>query len=257
MELQVAADVAEHAAREGGRILEEWAQKFTVSEKSRSNLVTEADLSSQQTIHQILSEAFPTHGFLGEEGLSSVGEDQDYRWIIDPLDGTGNYVHRFPYYGVSIALEYREILVVGIVFDPNRNELFRAVKDAGATMNGNKLSVSQNETLGESMLMASLPVATDASNPAISRFLNVIPHAQSVQRSGSAALNLSNVAAGRLDGFWSTSLMPWDMAAGVLLVAEAGGTVTKVDGSSFVVDEPDLLASNGLSLHTEVQQHLA
>jgi myo-inositol-1(or 4)-monophosphatase len=106
------------------------------------------------------------------------------------------------------------------------------------------------------MLMASLPVATDASNPAVMRFLNVIPHAQSVQRSGSAALNLSNVAAGRLDGFWSTSLKPWDMAAGILLVTEAGGTVTTVDGSPFVVDDADLLASNGLSLHTEVQQYL-
>jgi myo-inositol-1(or 4)-monophosphatase len=256
MEFEQAADVAEHAAREGGRILEEWAQKFTVSEKSRSNLVTEADFVSQQAIHQILKNAFPTHGFLGEEGLSSEGDDPDYRWIIDPLDGTGNYVHRFPYYGVSIALEYQSTMVVGIVFDPNRNELFRAVKDAGTTLNGEKITVSQNESLSESMLMASLPVATDASNPAVMRFLNVIPHAQSVQRSGSAALNLSNVAAGRLDGFWSTSLKPWDMAAGILLVTEAGGTVTTVDGSPFVVDDADLLASNGLSLHTEVQQYL-
>ncbi|MDC0261892.1 inositol monophosphatase [Planctomycetaceae bacterium] len=256
MEFQHAADVAEQAAREGGRILEEWAQKFTVSEKSRSNLVTEADFASQQAIHQFLKNAFPTHGFLGEEGLSSEGEDPDYRWIIDPLDGTGNYVHRFPYYGVSIALEYQSTMVVGIVFDPNREELFRAVKDAGATMNGEKIAVSQNKSLSESMLMASLPVASDASNPAVTRFLNVIPHAQSVQRSGSAALNLSNVAAGRLDGFWSTSLKPWDMAAGILLVTEAGGTVTTVDGSPFVVDDANLLATNGLSLHTEVQQYL-
>jgi myo-inositol-1(or 4)-monophosphatase len=153
-------------------------------------------------------------------------------------------------------LEYQSTMVVGIVFDPNRNELFRAVKEAGTTLNGEKITVSQNESLSVSMLMASLPVATDASNPAVMRFLNVIPHAQSVQRSGSAALNLSNVAAGRLDGFWSTSLKPWDMAAGILLVTEAGGTVTTVDGSPFVVDDADLLASNGLSLHTEVQQYL-
>jgi len=257
MDLQHAGEIAEHAAREGGRILEDWAQKFTVSEKSRANLVTEADFASEQAIHKILSEAFPTHGFLGEEGLSSTGTDPDYRWIIDPLDGTGNYVHRFPYYGVSIALEYQSTIVLGVVYDPNRDELFRALKDRGAELNGEAISVSHNNSLAECLLMASLPVASEASNPAVQRFLNVIPHAQSVQRSGSAALNLSNVAAGRLDGFWSTSLKPWDMAAGVLLVTEAGGSVSRLDGSKFTVNEPNLLASNGLSVHAEIQPFLA
>lgn len=256
MNFQPMAEIAEQAAREGGRILEEWAKKFTVSEKSRANLVTEADFASQKAIHSLLQDSYPSHGFLGEEGLSAEGEDADFRWIIDPLDGTGNYVHRFPYYGVSIALEYQTELVVGVVYDPNRDELFQAIKGEGTTLNGESVSVSNNETLDQSMLMASLPVASDPSNPAVMRFLNVLPRAQSVQRSGSAALNLSNVAAGRLDGFWSTSLKPWDMAAGVLLVTEAGGKVSKVNGSEFEVDQPDLLATNGLTLHQEIQPHL-
>ncbi|MBD3673758.1 MAG: inositol monophosphatase [Planctomycetaceae bacterium] len=256
MNFQDIAKVAEHAAREGGRVLEEWSKKFTVSEKRRADLVTEADFSSQTAIHTLLREKFPTHGFLGEEGLSAEGEDTDYRWIIDPLDGTGNYVHRFPYYGVSIALEYQSELVVGVVYDPNRDELFSATKGGGTTLNGQTISVSENDTLDQSMVMASLPVTPDPSNPAVARFLNVLPRAQSVQRTGSAALNLSNVAAGRLDGFWSTSLKPWDMAAGVLLVREAGGKVSKIDNSEFAVDAPDLLATNGLQLHQEIQQYL-
>lgn len=256
MDLKQVIQVAEEAARQAGRLLEEWGDKFTVSEKSRANLVTEADFAAQQRIHQILSDAFPEHGFLGEEGLSSGSGDSGCRWIIDPLDGTGNYVHRFPYYGVSIALEVDGVLTAGVVYDPNRDELFSAVRGEGACLNGTAISVSKIDPLDQSMLMASLPVVSDAGDPAVERFLRVMPQAQSVQRSGSAALNLSNVAAGRLDGFWSTSLKPWDMAAGVLLVTEAGGSVTRIDGSTFVVDEPDLLATNGLSLHAELENLL-
>jgi len=256
MNLKQVIQVAEDAARQAGRLLEEWGDKFTVSEKSRANLVTEADFASQQRIHQILSDAYPDHGFLGEEGLSSGPGESGCRWIIDPLDGTGNYVHRFPYYGVSIALEVEGELTVGVVYDPNRDEMFSAVRGEGTTLNGSRISVSKTGPLDQSMLMASLPVASGPGDPAVERFLRVMPQAQSVQRSGSAALNLSNVAAGRLDGFWSTSLKPWDMAAGALLVTEAGGTVTKIDGSTFVVDEPDLLATNGLSLHAELEKLL-
>jgi myo-inositol-1(or 4)-monophosphatase len=256
MNLPQAAQVAEYAARQAGHLLEEWGDKFTVSEKSRANLVTEADFASQQRIHQILSDAFPDHGYLGEEGLSSPAGESGCRWIIDPLDGTGNYVHRFPYYGVSIALEAEGELVVGVVYDPNRDEMFSAIRGGGSKLNETPISVSRNEPLQESMLMASLPVVSDVTDPAVERFLRVIPRAQSVQRSGSAALNLSNVAAGRLDGFWSTSLKPWDMAAGVLLVIEAGGSVTQIDGSPFLVDEPDLLATNGMSLHAELEKLL-
>lgn len=256
MEIEHAADVAERAARKAGQILEEWAVKFTAREKSRSNLVTEADFASQNAIHQILSETFPEHGFLGEEGLREPASGGEFRWIIDPLDGTGNYVHRFPYYCVSIALERRHELVAGIVFDPNRNEMFRAVKGCGTTLNGTSVSVSDYDRLSESMVVASLPVAVNADDPAVQRFLKVMPLAQSLQRTGSAALNLCYVAAGRMEGYWSTSLKPWDMAAGVLLVEEAGGRVSRTNGDAFNVELSDLLATNGKSLHTELQKLL-
>lgn len=256
MELEHAADVAERAARKAGRILEEWAVKFTAREKSRANLVTEADLASEHAIHRILSESFPEHGFLGEEGLREPASGGEFRWIIDPLDGTGNYVHRFPYYCVSIALERKNELVAGIVFDPNRNEMFRAIRGAGTTLNGTRVSVSTFETLAESMVVASLPIPADVDDPAVQRFLKVMPAAQSLQRTGSAALNLSYVAAGRMEGYWSTSLKPWDMAAGVLLVEEAGGQISRTDGGAFDVEVPDLLATNGNSLHAELQELL-
>jgi myo-inositol-1(or 4)-monophosphatase len=256
MELEHAADVAERAAREAGRILEEWALKFTAREKSRANLVTEADLASESEIHRILSQAFPDHGFLGEEGLHTAASRGDSRWIIDPLDGTGNYVHRFPYYCVSIALEQHSELVVGIVFDPNRDEMFRAIRGQGATLNGTPLSVSEYDTLSEAMVVASLPVAPSPDDPAVHRFLTVMPRAQSLQRTGSAALNLSYIAAGRMEAFWSTSLKPWDMAAGVLLVEEAGGRVSQTAGGAFDVERPDLLATNGKAVHGELQELL-
>ncbi len=257
MDFLHAADVAEHAAREAGRVLEEWGAKFTPREKSRSNLVTEADFASQEVIHSILNDAFPGHGFLGEEDLEVDSDHSRCRWIIDPLDGTSNYVHRFPYYAVSIALERAGELVVGVVFDPNRDEMFRGVLGKGATCNGHALFVSQTERLGEAMTVASLPVASGPDDPAVGRFLRVLPHAQSVQRTGSAALNLSYVAAGRVDAYWSTNLKPWDMAAGVLIVREAGGRVSRIDGQPFVVDQPNLLSSNGSALHSALQRLLS
>lgn len=257
MDFTQAADVAERAAREGGRILEEWAERFTAREKSRANLVTEADFASQEAIHAILGDAYPGHGFLGEEGLNEPASQSEFRWVIDPLDGTGNYVHGFPYYGVSIALEQSGTLVVGVVYDPNRDEIFRAVAGGGATLNGRTLEVSGTDSLSAAMVVASLPVAASADDPAIGRFLRVMPRAQSVQRTGSAALNLSYVAAGRLDAFWSTSLKPWDMAAGALIVREAGGRVSQLAGGGFELEVPDLLASNGRTLHAELQQLLS
>ncbi len=243
---------AEEAARRAGQVLRTWSSKFTVSEKSRSNLVTEADLAAQQVIHEFLRGRFPQHGFHGEEGLNEERPGSPYRWVIDPLDGTTNYVHGFPYYAVSIGLECEKKLIVGVVFDPTRDEMFSAVRGSGATLNRRPLRGSDNTELGQAMLVASLPVATSAEDPAVKRFLKLIPHAQTIQRTGSAALNLAYVASGRVDGFWSTSLKPWDMAGGVLLVEEAGGRVTKLDGSIFDVEEPNLLATNGSAIHQEL-----
>lgn len=248
---------AQEAARIGGRILQEWQTKFTAREKSPANLVTEADLASQTAIHEFIQNRFSDHKFLGEEGLNQQEGTSDYRWVIDPLDGTGNYVHRFPYYAVSIGLECRGELIVGVIYDPTRDELFSATLGGGAFLNGQTIRCSVVETLPEAMCMASLPVKTSGDSPAVRRFLAVLGEAQSVQRSGSAALNLCCVACGRVDGFWSTSLAPWDMAAGVLIVTEAGGKVTTTSGGLFQLETPDLLATNGTGLHLALEFALA
>lgn len=243
---------AEDAARLAGQILRSWSSRFTVREKSRSNLVTEADLASQTAIADLLRGRFPQHGLLGEEDLGHDQTQTEYRWVIDPLDGTTNYVHGFPYYAVSIGLEHRGELIAGVVYDPVRDELFAAAKDQGATLNRRPIRCSEILALDQAMVIASLPVATSGSDLAVRRFLKVLPHAQTVQRTGSAAMNLAYLAAGRLDGFWSSSLKPWDMAAGVLLVSEAGGRVTQIQGGPFQLHQPDLLASNGTELHKEL-----
>jgi len=247
---------AEEAARAAGAVLEDWASRFTVSEKGPADLVTEADVAAQRAIHELLHGRYPTHGFLGEEGLAATGSDPDFRWIIDPLDGTTNYVHRFPYYAVSIALEVRGELRAGVIYDPSKGELFAAEQGGGAWLNGQRLRTSRFAQLRQAMVIASFPPGVKADSLPIRRFLHVLGLAQTVHRSGSAALNLAYVAAGRLDGYWSTSLKPWDMAAGVLLVREAGGRDSRMDGSPLVLEVPDLLATNGTPLHDELSQAL-
>ncbi|HET6422935.1 MAG TPA: inositol monophosphatase family protein [Planctomycetaceae bacterium] len=240
---------AEEAARLGGQVLRSWSTRFSVREKSRANLVTEADFASQQAIHGFLSRRYPQHGFLGEEELCDERPNSQYRWVIDPLDGTTNYVHGFPYFCVSIGLERDGELIVGAIYNPSNEEMFLAAAGHGATLNRQPLKCSPVNELGEAMLIASLPVATSPEDQAVQRFLRVLGKAQTVQRTGSAALNLAYLAAGRVDGFWSASLKPWDMAAGVLMVKEAGGRITGLDGSGFRLDVPSLLATNGSPLH--------
>ena len=249
--------VAEEAARIGGQVLEEWGAKFTATEKSPANLVTEADFASEEAIFKYIQSRFSDHRFLGEEGLNQNSGDSPYRWVIDPLDGTSNYVHRFPYYAVSIGLECHEELVVGVIYDPNRDEMFSAQKGQGATLNGQPIRVSATAELSAAMCMASLPPKVERSHPAVQQFLQVLEQAQTVQRTGSAALNLCSVAAGRIEAFWSRSLKPWDMAAGVLIVEEAGGQVSSMSGGTFSIHKPDLLASNGTTLHQALIQALA
>ncbi len=247
---------AEEAARTAGGILQDWAGRFTVSEKGPADLVTEADVASQEAIHEILHSRFPDHGFLGEEGLNS-SPNAEYRWIIDPLDGTSNYVHRFPYYAVSIGLERRGQLVAGVILDPTRGELFSAAAGQGATLDGRPIRSSQFDQLSQAMVIASFPPGVRADSLPIKRFLTVLGHAQTIHRSGSAALNLAYIAAGRLDGFWSASLKPWDVAAGAVIVAEAGGRVTKMDGAPLEIAVPDLLCTNGTGIHEELSRLLS
>ncbi len=243
---------AEDAARQAGQVLRSWSTRFTVREKSRANLVTEADVAAQTAIAELLHKRFPSHALLGEEDLGHGGQDADYCWIIDPLDGTTNYVHGFPYYAVSIGLEHRGEMIAGAIFDPVRDELFLASKNGGATLNRRPLRCSDIGSLNQAMVIASLPVGSEATDLAVKRFLTVLPHAQTVQRTGSAALNLAYLASGRLEGFWSSSLKPWDMAAGVLLVQEAGGKITTTSGAPFELRRPDLLATNGTGVHEEL-----
>lgn len=241
---QTLLETAIKAAHAGGQILQDWVGRFSVSEKRRADLVTEADHASQKCIFEMISGQFPNHGFLGEEGLNQDANGSDFRWVIDPLDGTSNYVHGFPYYAVSIAVEKAGQLVAGVIFDPTRNETFAAISGKGATLNGTQITTSGETELSKAMGMASLPVGADASDPAVKRFLVAMGHLQTVQRSGSAALNLACVASGRIDSFWSTSLKPWDVAAGLLIVKEAGGTVTNLQGGKIDIMVPSHLASS-------------
>lgn len=249
--------LAEEAARLGGDILQQWADRFTAREKSPANLVTEADLASQQAIFDLIHGRHPEHRFLGEEGLHHDEGDSPFRWVIDPLDGTSNYVHRFPYYAVSVGLECAGELIAGAIFDPNRDEMFSAAKGHGALLNGSAILVSETQDLEQAMCMASLPIRAGRDHPAVQRFVKVLSVAQTVQRTGSAALNLCSVASGRVDAFWSTSLKPWDVAAGAIIVTEAGGTVTAVEGSPFELARESLLAVNGESLARQLVQILA
>ena len=244
--------VAIDAAHVGGRILQDWIGRFSVREKSRANLVTEADEASQSAIVQTLKNHFPQHGFLGEEDLNDRNAATEALWIIDPLDGTSNYVHGFPYYAVSIALWLRDHIEVGVIYDPTRDETFAAGVGNGATLNDRQIRTSGESELKSAMAMASLPVATDPENPAVKRFLKALTKLQTVQRSGSAALNLAYVASGRIDCFWSSSLHPWDVAAGALLVAESGGSITKLDGSTIDIFVPDLLSASTALLNREL-----
>ncbi|HEY4261808.1 MAG TPA: inositol monophosphatase family protein [Schlesneria sp.] len=244
------------AALAGGAILKQWLHKVTARSKScTADLVTEADVASQTAIHNLILDSYPDHNFLGEEGLLRTDGAAPYRWVIDPLDGTTNYFHGFPYFAVSIGLECNGELVAGVIYDPTREELFTAFKGHGAYLNDQRLQVSQAAQLQQALLVASFPPGSTPESQPIKQFLRILPHAQTVQRTGSAALNLAYLATGRLDGFWSYSLKPWDMAAGVVIVREAGGQVSKMNGSALALEIPDILATNGL-VHDELRNLL-
>lgn len=244
------------AAEEAGRILmEKYAAGVTVAYKGAIDLVTEADLASEQAIVALLRERHPDHDILAEEGNSRcLGADQ--RWIVDPLDGTTNFAHGFPWFAVSIALEVRGEVVLGAVLNPHNRELFVAERGQGATLNGRTLRVSTTAELDRALLATGFAY-DHKSNPAnnylqFERFQRV---AQAVRRAGVASLDLACVAAGRFDGFWELKLKPWDVAAGVLLVEEAGGRVSDYAGLPMPLDKGEILASNG-RLHAAMQELL-
>jgi myo-inositol-1(or 4)-monophosphatase len=252
--------VAESAARRGAEQLEYWRTRFSVREKSRADLVTDADFAAQQAIHSVLHSTFPSHGFLGEEDAPEtirgrVADGAPPTWIVDPLDGTTNYVHDVPCYCVSIGLMVEGEIVVGVIFDPRQKEMFAAVRGLGATLNGAPMRVSQVTTLQCALISTGFPPDPAAQERNLIWWRALSHRAQALRRTGSTALNMAYVACGRFDGYWAFDNQPWDVAAGVALIQEAGGRVTQVDGSAIDVFKSDLVGTNG-HLHKEMQSML-
>ena len=219
------------------------------------DVVTEADRASEKLIVESLSQAFPNHGIVGEEGSRSQSAGE-YLWYVDPLDGTTNFAHGFPVFCVSLGLVRNNEVIAGVVFDPTRNELFAAERGSGATLNGERMHVSKIATLGESLLGTGFPSKKRHLNPNIHFYNQLTLKSHGLRRAGSAALDLSCVASGRYDGYWEFNLNAWDTSAGVLLVEEAGGKVRYMDGSKFnVAESREVLATNGL-IHQELQDEI-
>lgn len=240
--------VAIEAAREAGRFLKLSVGKVRNVEQKKGeerNLVSEIDRGAEERIISIIKRRYPSHAILAEESGGSEAP-AEYRWIIDPLDGTTNFLHGLPIFCTSIGVEHKGEVVAGVVYDPCRDEMFTAEKGAGAFLNGKRLKVSTHSRLIESLLVTGFPYNI-AENPeaAVERFVAFLMAAQGVRRLGSAALDLSYVAAGRLDGFWEVALNPWDMAAGALFVREAGGMTTDMHGAPLNIYQKGVVASNG------------
>jgi len=243
-------DAAVRAARAAGRLQRErlWGG-YAIDFKGEKNLVTEVDRLSEDSIVRELRDSCPGCDVLAEEsGFLSHGSTM--RWIIDPLDGTTNYAHGFPWFAVSIALEVRGEIQLGVIFHPVMDELFSAVKGQGARLNGRKIAVSARRPLKSCLLATGFPYDRTRTNENnFDHFIAFQLAARAVRRAGAAALDLAYVAAGRLDGYWECKLNPWDVAAGMLLVREAGGTVTNHGGEPYAVADHRILASNGLIHH--------
>ena len=242
----------ETVAVEAGALLKgRLGETHTVQYKGEINLVTEADRLSEELIVERIRRAFPGHDVLAEES-SETKRDSDFRWIIDPLDGTTNYAHGYPIFCVSIALDVEGVIRLGAVYNPMLGELFVAEKGGGAFLNGRRLAVSRTAKLSRGLLATGFPYdLRENRNNNFSYYRALAMNAQAIRRAGAAALDLACVAAGRFDGFWELRLMPWDTAAGWLLVTEAGGIVTDLRGDPYRLDSPHILASNGL-IHAEI-----
>lgn len=246
-------------ARDAGRVLlEKFGRIEKITKKGDINLVTEADLASEKLIVERIKSHFPRHAILAEEAGNAVvtGDEGGHKWIIDPLDGTTNYAHGYPCFCVTIALEYRDEIVIGVTYDPTRDELFAAEKGRGATLNGKAIRVSGTEMLGDALLVTGFPYDIRQRKDSTRHLTEFLLTSRGVRRDGSAAIDLAYVACGRFDGFWEEGLNPWDVAAGTLLITEAGGVVSNYDGSAFNIYSPPICTSNGL-IHNEMLSVLA
>ena len=249
---------AVETAREAGNLLlEKFGRIASVTKKGDINLVTEADLASEELIVERIRSYYPKHSVLAEEGgdVIKIGGDSSWKWIIDPLDGTTNYAHGYPCFSVTIALEHEGEIVIGVTFDPTRNEMFAAEKGRGATLNGKPIRISSTEKLSEALVVTGFPYDFKQRENFARHLMEFMLSSRGVRRDGSAAIDLAYVACGRFDGFWEEGLNPWDVAAGKLLIEEAGGVITYYDGSKFSIYKPPMCASNG-AIHDQMLEVL-
>ncbi len=241
-------NTAVKAARRAGSIITRASHdldKLTVRRKQQNDFVSEVDHAAEDAIISTLKEAYPDHGFLGEES-GYRDKEAEYLWIIDPLDGTTNFLHGNPQYCVSIGLLHKGVLTQGVVFDPNRDELFTATKGVGAYLNDRRIRVSKTDKIEDALIGTGFPFREIVNVDDYLRMLrNVMKTCSGVRRPGAAALDLAWVAAGRCDGFWEIGLSPWDMAAGALLIREAGGLVGDLEGEDKFLDSGRIVAANG------------
>ncbi len=241
-------------ARDAGQVLlEKFGRKINITMKGDINLVTEADLASEALIIERIKSYYPKHSILAEEAGNAVvmGGENTWKWIIDPLDGTTNYAHGYPCFCVTLALEHDGEVVLGVTFDPTRNELFAAERGRGASLNNKPIRVSETEEIGNALICTGFPYDFKDREDFARHLTQFLLRSRGVRRDGSAAIDLAYVACGRFDGFWEEGLNAWDVAAGVLLIEEAGGQVSYYDGSKFSVYAPPICASNGL-LHAQM-----
>ena len=246
-------------ARDAGSVLIDRLGRAQVSNKGDIDLVTEADLASEKLIIERIRSHYPRHAILAEESGASeepaFADKSEWKWIIDPLDGTTNYAHGYPCFCVSIALERAGVIEIGVVYDPMRDEMFAAERSQGAHRNDRRMHVSSVEDLNGAMLCTGFPYDVRERPDFARDFTNFTMKAQAVRRDGSAALDLAYIACGRFDGFWEDGLNPWDVAAGVLLIEEGGGSVTDYYGAPLNIYTPKVLASNG-KVHEEMMRVL-
>ena len=244
--------VALKAVKAGGAVLTNYFGKIkSIDYKGDIDIVTEADKESEQTIIGVIKDTYPTHRIVAEETGDS-GSTSPFTWIIDPLDGTTNYAHGYPCFCVSIAIEHEGTIIFGTIYDPLREELFTAEKGNGSYLNGSPITVSSTEQLNTSLLCTGFPYdVRENMDSNILHFRNFLMKTQAVRRDGSAALDLCYTAAGRFDGFWEQKLHPWDVAAGSLIVSEAGGKVSTYSGDTFSIYGSEIVASNG-TIHNQM-----
>ena len=246
-------EIAQEIAREAGALLKEYyLRRVDFRLKAEFDLVTEADIASEKLIVERLRRELPDHAVVAEEGGARQGASE-YRWYIDPLDGTTNFAHSFPVFCVSMGLERAGELIAGVIFDPLRGEMFTTERGSGAFLDGERIHVSQVSRLTESLTATGFPNSKRSKNINVHFYHQLAMTTHGVRRAGAAALDLAYVACGRLDSFWEFSLKPWDMAAGVLMVTEAGGARSDMHGGPHGLHSPHLLVDNGL-IHAEMLQ---